>query len=274
METKNTKAAAEFIKSSDAVILTAGAGMGVDSGLPDFRGDQGFWKAYPMYRKLGINFMDAANPRHFSGDPAFGWGFYGHRLNLYRQTEPHAGFGVVLGWIKRYGLDYYVVTSNVDGQFQKSGFPDEKVYEIHGSIHHLQCAKPCRTQIWRNDLEVEVNFEEMRALCVPQCRYCREVARPNVLMFGDYFWVSVRSEAQQDRFDAFLRTHLGKRITIIEIGAGTGLPSIRHLSESLGYQNQNALIIRINPREAQIDRPHLSLCFSGLEGIRMLDHYL
>ena len=59
--------AAEAIKSAKAMIVTSGAGMGVDSGLPDFRGDQGFWNAYPMYAHLGISFIDAANPSNFVG---------------------------------------------------------------------------------------------------------------------------------------------------------------------------------------------------------------
>ena len=63
--------------------------MGVDSGLPDFRGDQSSWRAYPPYKKLGLNFIEMANPEWFSRDPRLGWGFYGHRLNLYRTTSPH-----------------------------------------------------------------------------------------------------------------------------------------------------------------------------------------
>lgn len=84
--------AAEEIRKADIFVFTAGAGMGVDSGLPDFRGDKGFWNAYPMYERLGLSFVDCANPIHFESDPSFGWGFYGHRLNLYRETTPHKGF--------------------------------------------------------------------------------------------------------------------------------------------------------------------------------------
>src|SRR5512134_3647328 len=91
--------AADALASARALVVTAGAGMGVDSGLPDFRGDQGFWKAYPMYERLGLSFVDAANPEHFERDPAFGWGFYGHRLALYRRTVPHEGFAVLRRWI-------------------------------------------------------------------------------------------------------------------------------------------------------------------------------
>ena len=57
--------AAEAIRSARSMVITAGAGMGVDSGLPDFRGDRGFWNAYPMYERLGLSFVDAANPAHF-----------------------------------------------------------------------------------------------------------------------------------------------------------------------------------------------------------------
>ena len=93
------EAAAAAIKNAEALIITAGAGMGVDSGLPDFRGDHGFWNAYPLYRRLGLSFVQAANPEHFERDPAFGWGFYGHRTNLYRETVPHEGFQIISKWI-------------------------------------------------------------------------------------------------------------------------------------------------------------------------------
>src|SRR4030065_2792040 len=75
--------AADAIGRADALVITAGAGMGVDSGLPDFRGERGFWNAYPMYERLGISFGGAANPTHFLRDPAFGWGVVGLRAHLY-----------------------------------------------------------------------------------------------------------------------------------------------------------------------------------------------
>jgi len=134
--------AAQVIKGAEVFLFTAGAGLGVDSGLPDFRGDHGFWQAYPPYARLGLSFVDCANPAHFQRDPAFGWGFYGHRTNLYRSTVPHAGFQILKKWIERNRADYFVVTSNVDGQFQKAGYADDRILEVHGSIHHRQCHNP------------------------------------------------------------------------------------------------------------------------------------
>ncbi|MFY0537735.1 hypothetical protein [Nannocystis pusilla] len=93
--------AAAAVRSADALMICAGAGMGVDSGLPDFRGPEGFWRAYPAARRLGLQFHDLADPRWFYSDPALAWGFYGHRLNLYRATTPHAGFALLQRWAAR-----------------------------------------------------------------------------------------------------------------------------------------------------------------------------
>ncbi|MCX6553710.1 MAG: NAD-dependent protein deacetylase, partial [Candidatus Aminicenantes bacterium] len=114
--------AADIIAAAEALLICAGAGIGVDSGLPDFRGAEGFWNAYPPYRKLNLDFYDLANPEWFSTDSELAWGFYGHRLNLYRRTIPHPGFGLLLKWAMAKSGGYFVFTSNVDGQFQKAGF--------------------------------------------------------------------------------------------------------------------------------------------------------
>src|SRR5450432_764407 len=95
------KLAAQEIASADALLIGAGAGMGVDSGLPDFRGNQGFWRAYPMYAARKLDFAAMADPRWFRSDPAFAWGFYGHRRNLYRATQPHEGFQILKRWAER-----------------------------------------------------------------------------------------------------------------------------------------------------------------------------
>ncbi len=267
------KLAAETIRSAQALVITSGAGMGVDSGLPDFRGDQGFWNAYPMYQRLGINFISAANPANFEGDPAFGWGFYGHRTNLYRSTVPHAGFHLLRRWADDFDLDAFVVTSNVDGQFQKAGFCDDQILEVHGSIHHLQCLKPCSLAIWDNNEEIPVDFDTMRAGHIPRCPRCGGTARPNILMFGDYSWISSRSHGQEMRFDLFLDQHRDQRLVVIEMGAGTSIPTIRYMSERLGSHKQST-VVRINPREPHIGPPHISIATSAVEGLSGIDKFL
>lgn len=140
---KAARAAARLIRQADGLIIAAGAGMGVDSGLPDFRGPEGFWRAYPALRAAGIQFTEIANPDAFESDAPLAWGFYGHRLRLYRNTEPHRGFALLQALAGDLPYGAFVFTSNVDGQFQKAGFDPERVLECHGSIHWLQCLRDC-----------------------------------------------------------------------------------------------------------------------------------
>lgn len=230
--------------------MCAGAGMGVDSGLPDFRGPEGFWRAYPPYRALGLRFDEIADPVHFADDPALAWGFYGHRLGLYRATVPHAGFGV----LARRGVPTRVFTSNVDGQFQRAGFAEDAVAECHGSIHHLQCTVDCGQPVWSaDDVTVRVDETVMRARPpLPTCPSCGALARPNILMFGDGEWVADRSAEQVRAHRAWLRglRGAGARLGVVELGAGTAIPTVRREAE-LAAAASGALV-RINLREPEV----------------------
>jgi NAD-dependent SIR2 family protein deacetylase len=265
--------AARAIRSARALVVATGAGMGIDSGLPDFRGDQGFWKAYPAYERIGLSFVDAANPDRFEEDPAFGWGFYGHRLHLYRETAPHQGYRILQDWTTRLSLPAFAVTSNVDGQFQKAGWDPERVHEVHGSIHHLQCTVPCCDDVWTCREDVPVDLATMRAEVIPACRHCRRVARPNILMFGDGAWLPHRSADQGRRFQAFLEENGGERVVVLEIGAGTAVATIRWISERLG-RLPGSLVVRVNPREPDIRPPNLGLPAGALEALSGIDQAL
>jgi len=263
--------AARAIRDADALLITAGAGMGVDSGLPDFRGNEGFWKAYPPMAKLGISFIEMANPTWFDDDPTLAWGFYGHRLNLYRRTAPHRGFTQLLeiGRQKRGG--YFVFTSNVDGQFQKAGFAEEQVEECHGSIHHLQCTHPCSAGIWdARDERVAVDEDTFRAKePLPRCKHCSGMARPNVLMFGDWSWISTRTDSQSGRRSAWLKGILEARLrlAIVELGAGEAVATVRRQSEYIAGV-YGATLIRINPRDFRVSLGEsVSLPFGAVEGV-------
>jgi len=226
--------------------------MGVDSGLPDFRGSEGFWRAYPQVKELGLRFEDLANPEWFERDPSLAWAFYGHRLQLYRETVPHRGFHLLktLSHTKPYGS--FVFTSNVDGQFQKAGFDERRIMECHGSIHWLQCSRNCRGDIW-SAKRVEVTIgEDFRARGpLPKCPDCGALARPNILMFGDWSWESSRTDAQNLGLQAWLvmLEEEGAQLAIVEIGAGTAVPTVRHTSENIARRFAVPLV-RINPRES------------------------
>jgi NAD-dependent SIR2 family protein deacetylase len=241
---------AEAISNAGSLLFTAGAGMGVDSGLPDFRGPEGFWRAYPAFAKLGIQFEEAANPAWFRRDPALAWGFYGHRLELYRRAAPHGGFGILARWEERAPSGAFVFTSNVDGHFQLAGFPEDGVMECHGSIHFLQCVEECQQGIFpAGPFRVEVDAETGQARePFPSCPACGGLARPNVLMFGDWGWISTRTDAQEVRLDVWREGAKGP-LVVVECGAGLGVPTVRLFGERAASLNRGTLI-RINPRDA------------------------
>lgn len=234
--------AADWVAQADGLLVTAGAGMGVDSGLPDFRGTQGFWQAYPALGRSRIAFEEIANPASFRRDPRLAWGFYGHRLALYRQTLPHPGFAILRKWLARLPEGGFVFTSNVDGQFQKAGFDPDAVCEVHGSIHYLQCCEPCTQEIWPADAFLpEIDEEDCRLLGdLPHCPHCGGLARPNILMFGDAGWVGRHSEARQSRLNLWRQR--AERLLVVELGAGLAVPTVRWFGESLGVP-----LVRINP---------------------------
>ena len=257
---------AEWIDQADGLLITAGAGMGVDSGLPDFRGPQGFWRAYPALGRAGIPFERIASPDAFESNPRLAWGFYGHRLNLYRATVPHEGFHILRRIGERLAEGCFVFTSNVDGQFAKAGFDESRIAECHGSIHHLQCLDECRGEIWPAD-DFQPQVDEDNCLLTSEllrCPHCQGIARPNILMFGDWGWREQRSEAQSHRLHAWLAKV--ERLVVIEIGAGTNIPTVRRMGESVAGK-----MIRINPTEPELSPGMgLSLVCGGLAALQGL----
>jgi NAD-dependent SIR2 family protein deacetylase len=258
--------AAALLTQADGLVIAAGAGMGVDSGLPDFRGNAGFWRAYPALAEARIDLEEIACPAAFRHSPQLAWGFYGHRLNLYRHTVPHAGFAILRELAARRAHGAFVFTSNVDGQFQRAGFAPERVCEVHGSLHHLQCMEGCGGAISAADAWTP-EVDEARCLLrspLPRCPACNALLRPNVLMFGDGEWLAARSAAQRRRLDSWLAT--ARRPVVVELGAGSHVPTVRGFSESLGVP-----LIRINPAEPEIPGRGVSLplgALAALQGIR------
>ena len=245
--------AAHLVHSAQALVIAAGAGMGIDSGLPDFRGDEGFWRAYPALGRQRLRFERIASPDAFEKHPATAWGFYGHRLNLYRAATPHTGFGLLHAWGQRMPQGCFVFTSNVDGHFQKAGFPSARVYECHGSIHRLQCTANCSDRIWATaDLHPQVD----EAACqwqgeLPHCPRCGVLARPNILMFDDWHWNHTRTQQQRMLLDMWLNSTPAP--LVIEIGAGRAVPTVRNFTRRM--QLRGSALVRINLYEANIHNP-------------------
>jgi NAD-dependent SIR2 family protein deacetylase len=269
--------AAAAVAEAGALLVTAGAGMGVDSGMPDFRGPEGFWRAYPAYRSLGLRFEQMANPRWFEKDPALAWGFYGHRMMLYRKTRPHAGFSILKRWGESKKQGAFVFTSNVDCHFQTSGFDRDRIVECHGTLEYFQCTKKCGAGVFPSaEVSVDVDPETFRAKGpLPACPGCGALARPNVLMFGDWDWDSSLTEQQEGRMSGWLSQvrAQGVPLVVVELGAGTGVPTVRMASERTASEPATTLI-RINVREPLVPAGHVGIAEGALAALTAIDALL
>ncbi|SAL80528.1 silent information regulator protein Sir2 [Caballeronia choica] len=262
--------AAQWLNDADGLLISAGAGMGVDSGLPDFRGTEGFWRAYPALGASSIRFEEIASPQAFRRTPALAWAFYGHRLDLYRQTQPHRGFDILRDWAARMKHGAFVFTSNVDGHFQKAGFPEDRIAECHGSINWLQCVEECSQQIWPADEVVPVIDGHTFRLTssIPRCPSCGAVARPNILMFNDSHWIETRSSRQIRRLEGWLSQC--SNLVALELGAGRAIPTVRRFGEHYA-----ARLIRINPRDFKVSPDRgIGIAGAALDSLQQIERLM
>ena len=176
-------------------------------------------------------------------------------------------------------------TSNVDGHYIKAGFPEDRVVECHGSIHYLQALDARRTAaLWpaapqlsllRVDKATFLADADTLPYCPPESGVAEgqcALARPNILMFGDYGFVPTRTDAQEACHEAWLATLPRRaRIVVIEVGAGLAVPSVRHASESILDDFPRATLLRINPAEPQGPGNTVPIPEGGLAALSALD---
>ena len=227
--------------------------MGVDSGLPDFRGTSGFWKAYPPLAKLGIQFEDMANPRWFKESPNWHGG-----LRAPAQSLPHDrtqyGFSLLLKWTREQNLSSFVFTSNVDGHFQRSGFSRIRSPNAMARSCILQCVDQCGQEMCTlpPDRRVKVDQETLHDRDpLPAFPRCGGLARPNIIMFSDWEWDPRRTNEQGIRLNEWLEQNEEAKLCIIELGAGPNIPTVRTTCEQ-AWHSSDGTFLRINPRDHQV----------------------
>lgn len=249
------KLISSMFQAADGIVILAGAGMGVDSGLPDFRGNDGMWT------KAKEDFVARATARGFDDDPVPAWNFYINRIIQYRDVQPHDGYHQLLRAMLDHGKDYFVMTSNVDGHFHKAGYDPDRIHEIHGDLRHAQCNQPCTRDVYPMPA-----FTAALASAdeIPRCPRCQHILRPNVMMFSDSSLVWKNIDHGEDRYRAWAAPKMN--LLGIEIGAGTVIPSIRYFGEE-----RTAALIRINPHESEPSRRQdVGIAATALAGIGML----
>ncbi len=267
----NLKQIHHWLKNSKAVIILTGAGMGVDSGLADYRGNSGQWGKVKDDTKLSA--IDVVNPKYFMENTKYVWQMFAQRMLEYKNTKPHYGYELLKKWIENFSLDYFIITSNIDAHFTKSGFDENKQRELHGNTFYMQCNKPCSKKVWRYNFDIEELMLDIENEQYPKCANCGELIRPNVYMFRDYAYISTRSDEQEKRFQDFLTRNTENEIIVFEIGSGPHVQSIRKKTRMLGIK-YNAKIVRINPKDFKIKAPHIGIDKGALEALKEIDVFI
>jgi len=246
--------AATHILEADALLFVTGAGAGVDMGLPDFRSSNKFWEelGHPDISK----YEDASDNKWFDLDPGLAWGLNYHQLAMYRTAEVHEGYAALLQIAQMKGGNYFCYTSNIDGVLQRSGFDENKVREVHGNIHRLQCTQGynCKdshgevTNPWQANIVLEYDGDTFRAEApFPRCPNCGALARPNVWFCTDSKYVLWKqSGVIGNAYCEWLDSLEGKKVVVLEFGAGLAIPSARVEAEETVTRFRGVLI-RVNP---------------------------
>jgi NAD-dependent deacetylase len=182
-------------------VLT-GAGISTDSGIPDFRGPAGLWTKDPAAEKMSTFQV-------YVSDPAVRQRSWQARLvHPAWAAEPNAAH-LALARLATSPIDTHVITQNIDGLHQKAGTPDDRVMELHGTIHQVVCVG-CGARTEMAETLVRVRAGEAD----PPCTDCSGILKSATVMFGQELDIAVLSRAATAAQHASLFLAIGSTLTV------------------------------------------------------------
>jgi NAD-dependent deacetylase len=159
------------------VLVITGAGVSAESGIPTFRGKDGYWR--------NLDPMKLATPEAFARDPELVWQWYRERRHRIRNAQPNAAHEAIANLAQ--GADeFLLVTQNVDDLHERAGLAKAEMVQIHGDIFVTKCS---RCGFDRHDYPPLVaaasEQEEGQKNGLPRCTKCDALMRPGVVWFGE-----------------------------------------------------------------------------------------
>ena len=257
------------IAQADAVLIGAGAGLSTAAGInysgPDFE------KAFAdMIAHYGFTDLYTSSFYPFKSEEEK-WAYWSRHIDYARfAPEGKPLYKHLLEMVQ--GKEYFVITTNVDGQFIKVGFEPDKVFEVQGDYGLMQCATACHSKRYINESLVKQMVAEQQdcripSSLVPRCPVCGGPMEINVRK-DRYFVEDDRWHLQADRYYSFLEKSLGKRnLVLLEYGVGYNTPTIiRFHFERMAASYPDVTLIRINKDYRDCQTPEIRQ-FIGLETI-------
>ena len=228
----------DFARSGEgSLVVLSGAGISAESGIPTFRGKEGYW----VVGSREYMPEEMATFAMFSRRPDEVWAWYLYRRGVCRGAAPNAGHLAVVKLEELLVDRFLLITQNVDGLHLRAGSSPERTYQIHGNIDFMRCATECGAPISRlPELPAKprgepLTDEERAAL---RCQGCGGLGRPHVLWFDEYY------DEEHFRFQSSLRAAVAATVLVVVGTSGaTNLPmQVGHAALEAG-----ATIVDINP---------------------------
>lgn len=217
----------EEIRNADAIVVGAGSGLSTSAGLT-YSGDRFERYFSDFHRKYGITDMYAGGFYPYKTREEY-WAWWSRQIVCNRYDQP-AG-KPYLDLLKLLeGKDYFVITTNVDHQFQISGFDKERLFYTQGDYGLWQCSKACHNKTYDNEISVRRMIAEQQDMriptdLVPYCPVCGAPMSMNLrcdhLFVEDDGW-----HAAHARYENFLHRHKQGRVLFLELGVGGNTPVI------------------------------------------------
>lgn len=215
------------IQQADAVLVGAGAGLSTAAGLT-YSGER-FHKYFGDFAaKFGIRDMYSGGFYPFPDEETY-WAWWSRHIWYNRYIDaPKPVYPRLLSLVK--DKDYFVITTNVDHQFQRAGFDKQRLFYTQGDYGLLQCTKPCKQVTWDNEdwvREMVAKQKDMRipSELIPKCPNCGRPMTIN-LRADDKFVQDAGWYAAAERYDAYVKAHAGGKLLLLELGVGGNTPGI------------------------------------------------
>lgn len=242
-----------IIENADAIVIGAGAGLSTSAGIN--YGKEGFKENFKeLVEKYNMTDMYTSSFYTFDTEEEK-WSYLAKHINYLYNVEAKQVY------INLYKLvrdkKYFVITTNVDGQFLKASFKKTKVFEVQGSLSKIQCSVACHNKLY-NDLDMVknmLNFDEdckIPSNLVPKCPVCKGKMEVN-LRKDSYFVEDENFYNLKLEYEKFINANKEKNMVLLELGVGFNTPSIiRFPFESMSFKYDNTVLIRVNDKYASL----------------------
>ena len=238
----------DLLKSADAVVIGAGAGLSTSAGF-EYSGER-FEKYFSDFaEKYGITDMYSGGFYPYQTLEEY-WAWWSRQIYCNRYIDaPKPLYQKLLSLVK--DKDYFVITTNVDHCFQKSGFDKQRLFYMQGDYGLFQCSEPCCQKTYDNEelvLKMVQSQKNMKipSELVPYCPNCGQPMTTN-LRCDDSFVQDEGWYKAKNRYDDFIRRHEGLKTVFLELGVGNNTPIwIKYPFQKMTAQNPNASYVCVN----------------------------